>query len=406
MAQEKEFYSKVCVAGSIKFDEASEEDVNLSENDKFSCNLTTILARDREVVAVNLQLLTNKCKVYIAKNSDWSNADREYVNKIKEILINVSKDAPMTSKKAYERKDMRDLYFTVMTYCGRKLKYRLDKLKKDVTGNEEKIYIKSFLDFAKSQLKDDIFAIKFAISRVCCEYYRKTKKDSAIPKKFLRHIKKVGSYYGSLMDITLCVCQEKYKTSFSCIDMYLLNPITVKQVISPWNTIVKTYIHDSEEYENFKKMCLENQMIKERLERIYGHVDAQLNSEKSILIYLHAELNVLVNVLNQGNKSKFIAVSKRSCYLCDSYIKFIQNKGYNITVSGSHKKLYHGWKLPDTFKKEFMSDTMFDLDKIIEREIEHHIDIIARSDSDAESENPDVEDFFRITEEIEDFKFI
>ncbi|KAF0537237.1 hypothetical protein F8M41_008651 [Gigaspora margarita] len=92
MAQEKEFYSKVCVAGSIKFvvDEASEEDVNLSENDKFSCNLATILARDREVVAVNLKLLPSKCKVYIAKNGAWRKEDYEYVNKIKEILINVS----------------------------------------------------------------------------------------------------------------------------------------------------------------------------------------------------------------------------------------------------------------------------------------------------------------------------
>ncbi|RIB08939.1 hypothetical protein C2G38_309576 [Gigaspora rosea] len=155
MAQEKEFYSKMCVAGSIKF--VVEEDVNLSEKDKFSCNLATILARDKEVVAVNLKLLPNKCKVYIAKNTDWIKKDYEYVNKIKEILINVSKDAPMTFKEASERADIKKLIHTIMAYCHSKFRYRLDKLKKDVTGNEEKIYIKSFLDYAKTEIHGDIF---------------------------------------------------------------------------------------------------------------------------------------------------------------------------------------------------------------------------------------------------------
>ncbi|RIB05795.1 hypothetical protein C2G38_566030 [Gigaspora rosea] len=216
MAQEKDFYSKVCVAGSIKFvvDEASEEDVILTENDKFSCNVATILVRDKEVVAVNLKLLPNKCKVYIAKNDSWSEKDHEYVNKIKEILINVSKDAPMTYEEAYARTDMKNLVMTVMKYCVKKFRYRLDKLKKDVTGNEEKIYIQSFLDFAKTKIRGNIFKIQIVISRVCCEYYRMAKNEKDIPKKFLRHIKKVGSYCGSLRDITNCVRQQSTKSLF------------------------------------------------------------------------------------------------------------------------------------------------------------------------------------------------
>ncbi|RIB05794.1 hypothetical protein C2G38_2117567 [Gigaspora rosea] len=144
--------------------------------------------------------------------------------------------------------------------------------------------------------------------------------------------------------------------------MHLLDPITANQVISPWSDIVQTYIRDPKEYENFKKMCLKDPMIKRKLAYIYGHVDSQLKSETSIFVYLHAELNVLVNIMDQDKKRKFIAVSKRSCYLCDLYIKFVQSKGHKITVSGSHKKLYHGWKLPDAFKKEFIPDTIFTLD--------------------------------------------
>ncbi|CAG8491552.1 3379_t:CDS:1 [Diversispora eburnea] len=111
MSQEKEFYSKVCVAGSIKFvvGEATEEYIQLSDLDKFSCNLATILTRDREVAAVNLKILPNKCKVYIAKNNACSVENLEYLNNVKEILINVFKDAPITFQQALNRNDMKDL---------------------------------------------------------------------------------------------------------------------------------------------------------------------------------------------------------------------------------------------------------------------------------------------------------
>ncbi|GET61426.1 hypothetical protein RhiirA5_15165 [Rhizophagus irregularis] len=47
--------------GSIKsaVDEKSEKEIDLPREDKFSYNLATILARDREVVAVNLRVLSN-----------------------------------------------------------------------------------------------------------------------------------------------------------------------------------------------------------------------------------------------------------------------------------------------------------------------------------------------------------
>ncbi|PKK58187.1 hypothetical protein RhiirC2_796720, partial [Rhizophagus irregularis] len=52
--EENVFYSKTCVAGSIKFaaEQPSIEDQQLLDSEKFSCFLATILAaRDREVVA-------------------------------------------------------------------------------------------------------------------------------------------------------------------------------------------------------------------------------------------------------------------------------------------------------------------------------------------------------------------
>ncbi|RHZ74314.1 hypothetical protein Glove_226g21 [Diversispora epigaea] len=86
--KEKKLYSKVHVAGSIKFvvDEASNKDIKLIENDQFSCNLTTILARNREAVAINLTTHSNSCIIYISKDSDWLKKDIEYIEKIQKYL--------------------------------------------------------------------------------------------------------------------------------------------------------------------------------------------------------------------------------------------------------------------------------------------------------------------------------
>ncbi|CAI2195357.1 56_t:CDS:2, partial [Funneliformis geosporum] len=48
------------------------------------------------------------------------------------------------------------------------------------------------------------------------------------------------------------------------------------------------------------------------------------------------------------------SVSKKCCYLCESYIKFLRSKKYKITISEVHKNLYSGWKLPNTYSKEFV----------------------------------------------------
>src|SRR2546429_6691757 len=102
-----ELYSKVCVAGSIKFvaSEAREEKVNLSVTEKFSHHLATILARDKEVVAVGLRIFPNKCDVYISKNGNWNRKDVEYIHKIKKYMKSISKEAP-TLDAAWERKDV------------------------------------------------------------------------------------------------------------------------------------------------------------------------------------------------------------------------------------------------------------------------------------------------------------
>lgn len=92
-------------------------------------------------------------------------------------------------------------------------------------------------------------------------------------------------------------------------------------------------------------------------------------------------------------------MSKKCCYLCDLYIKFAQDRGYKINISGTHKKIYHGWKLPITednvFKKASLAYLLSNLDQIIRNkinQIEFNANIMALSDSSGGSGDFDVKD--------------
>src|SRR5437762_7979044 len=96
LEREKELYSKICAASGIKFvaGEVSDNTTRLTENDKFSISLATLLARDKELVAVMLKVSTNGCNVYIAKNDKWLEDDFAYIDRIKNYLKKISETAP------------------------------------------------------------------------------------------------------------------------------------------------------------------------------------------------------------------------------------------------------------------------------------------------------------------------
>ncbi|RIA80699.1 hypothetical protein C1645_838242 [Glomus cerebriforme] len=393
--QEKELYSKACVARSIKFviDKAKDESVHLKDYENFSCNVATILARDKEVVAVRLIPYSNKCEVYIAKNSPWLKEDIAYIDKIKKYVKNLSKDAPIKLDKALEREDVRSLFEDVLNYCSDKLFTRFEKLindiKKDIINNQQNYHIKSFMDFASINAENIDEVNGYVLSNICSIYYDKFKNSSA-PKKFLRHIKKLGSYYAALIDITACACKDKYKLLFSNMNMHKLEPIVISQPIFSWENIVQKYIPDHTKYKEFKRRCLDDDFISKRLTEIYGNVNKLDNESIEQHIYLHAEMNLLTNIIDQKYKGRaFIAVSTRSCYLCELYIRFVNKKGYNIYISGAHKKLYSKWVLPKIkntdLRNESLKDMIKQLDEVINEELVNHISIVMRSDSDGES---------------------
>ncbi|GBC00296.1 hypothetical protein RclHR1_03800012 [Rhizophagus clarus] len=417
---EKELYSKICVVQGIKpvVSEARDEVVEENTLFKISCNLATILARDKEVVAVRLKT-SDGCKAYLSKNGPWLDEDFVYISKIMEYLRNMSKD-PLNESEA----NSAALITEILSYCSNKLGSRIKKLRNDLIRDKDKKYIKSFIKYASNMLKEfdpkklnDVDKSK--ISVICQSYYEQLDETykNKIPEKHLGHLRKVGSYIASVVNLKICASSEKYKVLFSNIELCILKPTAIKtgQPIYSWECVIRSFVPNNVDYERFKDKCLNDEHIKKRLKMIYpvkkkerpdeksGQPDEeiQLNDDNiKIRAYLHAEMNILVNMIDQEDKSKaFIALSKRCCYLCELYINFARKRGYNIIVSGNHRKIYRGWKFPQVTSNSFrigsLKYILANLDRVIDNKIKHYTESLdTDSDSSVGSEdfNDDVYD--------------
>ncbi|RIA99234.1 hypothetical protein C1645_811711 [Glomus cerebriforme] len=377
---EKVLYSKECVAECINFvvSDASKKDTILNVQERFSCSLATILARDKEVVAVRLKVLPDRCEIYLAKNFAWSEHDSNYIAKIKNYLKDISKSAPRklrNTENAFTR--------AVSSYCFAKLETRLDKLKSDIKNDNR--HVKSFKDFFSTNVDDADKNNMYIISQVCNEYYKLVKDDNNIPPKFLRHIKKVGSYTGSMISIIECACNIQYKLLFSNVKVYTKGSVIDNQHIYSWKDIIKRFIDEDDEdtYKRFMDKCSKKLNIMERLRKMYTNKITQQQQQLDDddikqCIYLHAEMHILAFIIDNNikNSREFIAMSKRCCYLCELYIDFARKHGYDIIVFGKHKKIYSGWKLPivkdNNFKIRSLRYILENLDQIIENKIKHY----------------------------------
>ncbi|CAG8552351.1 9344_t:CDS:2 [Diversispora eburnea] len=96
--------------------------VDKSDDEKFSHNLVAILARDREVVAKYLRIIS------------------EY--------------EPMLWMDAFKRDDTKDLIFEVVAYCSAKFNSIFGKLKKDLKEGKDEQYVKSFIKYVSNHAID------------------------------------------------------------------------------------------------------------------------------------------------------------------------------------------------------------------------------------------------------------
>ncbi|PKB95836.1 hypothetical protein RhiirA5_435937 [Rhizophagus irregularis] len=382
--REKELYSKECIAHCINFvvGEARDEVADLKIHDRFSCYLATILARDKEVIAVWLNILKDNSEIYLSKNFDWLNKDVKYIDDITNYLKVISKNAPMKSadtEKAF--------IWAVMTYCNTKFEFRWDKLKNDIKNGDNE-HVKSLKDYISANLGDS--AIPFYISRVCYEHYKqiKAKVNSNISPKFLGHIKKVGSYYGSIKGIIACAMNIQYKPLFSNIKVNKGRPVIIdEQPIYSWKNIIKRFIgKDEDKYNCFMAKCSKKPKVMERICKVYtdnATKQLQLNNDNvEKCIYLHAEMHILASLIidNDIKKRDITSSSPGNMrnYMIDRYFRMSlladsdsggkspnsYDYGNNIDIKfmGYKEDLDNGWNIRFVEKKSDRLGLWNDLD--------------------------------------------
>ncbi|PKY57125.1 hypothetical protein RhiirA4_549529 [Rhizophagus irregularis] len=395
---EKELHSKICVVQSIKppFSEARDEVVDNDASYKLACNFATIFARDNDLIAVKLKI-SDGYIAYISKFNPWHEKDDVYINKIEEYLRNMSKDS---SKKSKANPDA--LTSEVLSYCSYKLESRIKKLYNDLIRNPDEEYIKSFIGYASANLKGFEpkklhYVNKLDISVICQSYYEQLDKiDNEIPQKFLGHLRKVASYVASAINITKCASNVKYKNLFSNIELHMIDsigPVISKSRILSWENVIKSFVRNHEDYERFRDECLKNDPIATRLKRLYYHYhdgEFKLDDDNiEILVFVHAEMKLLVNMIDQKDKSKsFIAVSSAGCcYLCELYIDFARKRGYNIITSGKCGRIRDTWKFPPVASIDFRFESLKYILKNLDRIIENKIKLVTDADSDSDTTN-------------------
>ncbi|GES99723.1 hypothetical protein GLOIN_2v1487101 [Rhizophagus clarus] len=382
-----DFYSKVCVASSLKFNLETEMSVSkynkyrfeTPSEDKFAICLARILERDKEVIALKITTCSNGCIVDLSKNSDWLPSDKEYFKKIEKYLRDISNDAPMSSDVLIERQIFKDFCNDIMLYCGDRFQSRFNKLMNIITASENSQYIKDFINYISMQIEDEVDIKDIAnklngwlISALCWGYYYKIKKVTMIPFKFKEYIRKIGSYAKSNDIILEVACKEKYKFLFSNITLNILAPVKICQPINSWEDVIHNFISNPNEYKIFKDRCLEDEITANELKFIYGD---DLNNKFNNDFYLHAIMNIISNL--GKNKKAFIAVSRKCCNLCDLYIERANYNQYDINTIGATRsnKICHRWMFPSTDDINFDIKTKLhilrDLDHTIECEIDH-----------------------------------
>ncbi|PKK69487.1 hypothetical protein RhiirC2_501529 [Rhizophagus irregularis] len=301
----------------------------------FSCYLTTILARDKEVVAVWLSILQGRCEIYLSKNSDWLDKDNKFIDNITKYLKNISKNAPAKSEDN-ERDFLDDIEFY---------------------GDDE--HVKSFKDFFSAKVGDTNNTSTITISGVCKEYYKKIKKakvESRIPSEFLRPV------------------------------------IINNHPIYSWKNIIKRFI-DEDKYKCFMDRI--SKVYTDNATREQQQLDGD---DVKKYICSHAEMSILALIINKGIKSRvFIAASKRCCYLCKLYTDFARKQGYNIIVSEpqfftnyafdwKYMKICSEWQLPhvedNDFKARSLTYILKNLDQIIEKKLKHYTSSLSANSSD------------------------
>lgn len=382
------FYDKLCLASSIKFTIDKPDFINIKDNIyKFVNSISTILARDNEVIAVYVEQTSNReSKLYLGKNSKWNNKDKTYIENILKILQDISIDGNIT-KGSEKVINIRSL---MIDYCKNKINKRIDKLIKDfndknISNNNEYGKLNEILKKDKNDILN--------ITRECNNIYR----DNILywnkypTNKFYKHVKKLGSYAASINTICTCASKYEYKDFFRKVNIIYSEPVDKDIIIKDWTKVLNFYINDKKTKKQIIDDCKSDRNINSTIEKIYK--DNKQN------FYCHGELHIIKELVDKKQKQKcYLGISKLCCYMCFNYITFLNNNGYNFIISGTHNKLYNRWMFPELKDNDLNTKVKIYLENIldetIKNEITEYTKILPDSDSAGNSQNTDDLDLY------------
>jgi hypothetical protein len=382
------FYDKLCLASSIKFTIDKPDYINIKDNVyKFVNSISTILARDKEVVAVYIeQTISKESNLFLGKNGNWNDKDKKYIENILKNLKDISEDGKIT-RDSEKLINIRNL---MIEYCKNKINKRVEKLIKDF--NDKNISNNSEYDKLKKIIKNNNNDI-LNITRECNNLYKNNMVNwNKYPtNKYYKHVKKLGSYAASINTICTCASKSEYKDFFKKGDINYSNTIDNDITIKDWTNVLNFYIKDKKTKNQIIDDCKLDRDINNKIENIY------VNKKQNF--YCHGELHIIKYLVDKKYKKKcYLGISKLCCYMCFNYINFLNNNGYNFIVSGTHNKLYHRWLLPEVKDNELnnkIKKQMDDiLDETIKNEINEYTKIIPDSDSAGNSQNTDDLDLY------------
>ncbi|CAB4385461.1 unnamed protein product [Rhizophagus irregularis] len=126
----------------------------------------------------------------------------------------------MKFKQACGREDMRDLILTILEYCSEKFRYIFNKLRRDITKYEDKVYTKSFLDYVKTKINDvDIFDNVDVFDNV-----KKFNISSPHQKDLKLLNPDVVNYHGMVLSKNFLIMKKNMKVS-SFMEVFLKDPM-------------------------------------------------------------------------------------------------------------------------------------------------------------------------------------
>ncbi|KAJ3393375.1 hypothetical protein HDU92_007739 [Lobulomyces angularis] len=170
-----------------------------------------------------------------------------------------------------------------------------------------------------------------------------------------------------------------------------------------WENTIKLYLGQDTNIEEIRKYILKKYQGEEKdNNRLKNSINA--TNEENVTIIKHCEMNIIEHMLKEGtlllnsNETTKIIVSKLCCYMCKKVIEFLNNKNYNIEVSGSHGKIYSNWMIPNINFIDIY------IEKLLSNIIERLRDQKNRQNiSDSDSDKNTIDDSIPIDPDIKQF---